>query len=103
MMSVDNSVTRFLEFKSGSSFETRTLQNSIYNAGTYAVLSNTSFITVHSGPNGELSAMPNLYRFKISNDTLHFTGFYFAQAPQLGENFYEKRFINEWWVKLKNK
>ena len=96
---VDNSATRFIEFKSNMNFETRTAGNTPYNAGVYAVLNDNSFVTVHARPGGDLAATSNLYKFKISNDTLHFTGFYINEAPTLGEGAYQRAFIDEWWVK----
>jgi hypothetical protein len=99
IVKIGNSAARFLEFKSNLNFETRTAGNSLYNSGVYAVLNDNSFITVHAEPTGELAATSNLYRFEISNDTLHFTGFYLNRAPAVGETYYKRALIDEWWVK----
>jgi transcriptional regulator with XRE-family HTH domain len=98
---IDPSETRFLELRSDSRFETRTLSNDIYNAGAYSMPNDSCFVTVHAGPTGELAATANLYNFKITGDTLHFTGFYLNRAPSIGENFYVRTLIDEWWVKVK--
>jgi hypothetical protein len=103
ILKIDNYTTRFLEFKSDLNFETRTIQNDIYNGGIYTILNDTSFITVHFELNGKLAVVPNMYRFKINKDTLHFMGFYLDRVQGLGENFYEKKIVDEWWIKLKEK
>jgi transcriptional regulator with XRE-family HTH domain len=98
---IDPSEARFLDLRSDLKFETRTISNNIYNAGAYAIPNDSCFVTVHAGPTGELAATANLYRFKITGDTLHFTGFYLNRAPSIGENFYVRTLIDEWWVSVK--
>jgi transcriptional regulator with XRE-family HTH domain len=98
---IDPSGTRFLDLRSDLKFETRTISNDIYNAGAYAIPNDSCFVTVHAGPTGELAATANLYRYKITGDTLHFTGFYLNRAPSIGENFYVRTLIDEWWIRVK--
>jgi transcriptional regulator with XRE-family HTH domain len=93
--------TRILEFKSDQSFESRTVHNTLFNRGIFALLNDQSFVTVHCGVTGDLSAISNLYKFEITNDTLHFAGFYLRPANGQ-EQYCEKIIVNEWWVRVKD-
>ncbi len=96
---VSDNKTRLIQFRKNSHFETRNLNNSVYNSGLYALISDTAFVTVHFVDNVNLSNVSNMYDFKINNDTLHFRGLYMSNVS--GDN-YRGIMIDEAWVKIKN-
>lgn len=66
------------------------------------MVNDSTFITVHHQPNGDLTPISNLYDFNISNDTLHFKGFYLVPAKQNGKVYLAPKVVNEWWVKMED-
>lgn len=88
---------RVIIFRKDNTFETQNADGSTFNGGKYYVTDPNTFVTIHHG-----SAAANLYHFEITNDTLHFGGFYidsnFSAADQRVK-FYP---IDEIWVKIKD-
>jgi transcriptional regulator with XRE-family HTH domain len=101
-ISINKTSTRYLEFRPDNTFETRTIQNEIYNAGAYSLLNDSLFVTVHFELNGKLNDVSNLYGFKMRKDTLHFYGYYLDKTTCAGEKACIKKYIDEWWVRSKD-
>ncbi len=96
---VSDNKTRLIQFRKNSHFETRNLNNSVYNSGLYALVSDSAFVTVHFDFDNKLSNVSHMYDFKINNDTLHFRGLYMSNVSDVN---YRGIIVDEVWVKIKN-
>lgn len=91
-------IPRYLKLSDDNSFISSTIEGNIYNSGHYYGTTDSTFITIHDGPNGKPMNISNLYSCRISKDTLRFQGFYIKQIS--GANC-RKSYVNETWVRVK--
>lgn len=75
-------------------------QELIFNQGLYQMYNDSIIVMFHADGVGNLHDIANTYVINISDDKMYFWGYYMAGDKAKG---YVSKFLEEWWVKVKEK
>ncbi len=73
-----------------------------YNEGIYMLPNDTTMVCLHKNRYGKMDRFALTYNYTISNDSLHFYGYYFINAKE-NPKLLQPVHIDEWWVKNKER
>ena len=100
---IKNQFYRTMEFCKDHTFHGETIRSNgeskPYNMGKFYLPNDSTLLTIHSDPSGQLSKLSNVYNIKFMSDTLHLSGYY-TIPDRKNSSLLRPISLNEYWIKI---